>query len=124
LNQLVEGGQYFVEIEVGGLLNQLVEGGQYFVEIEVGELLNHTTCKISSLTRLKYIKVLKCFYNFTGNMFSSLAGLEFEWSLLSDADKSGAVDAYNILRFVMKKCHSFVKDDVIISLSTFIFLQI
>jgi hypothetical protein len=23
LNQLVEGGQYFVEIEVGGLLNQL-----------------------------------------------------------------------------------------------------
>jgi hypothetical protein len=35
LNQLVEGGQYFVEIEIGGLLNQLVEGGQYFVEIEV-----------------------------------------------------------------------------------------
>ena len=36
-------------------------------------------------------------------MFSSLAGLEFEWSLLSDADKSGAVDAYNILRFVMSE---------------------
>ena len=56
-------------------------------------------------------------------MFSSLAGLEFEWSLLSDADKSGAVDAYNILRFVMKKCHSFVKDDVIISLSTLFFYK-
>jgi hypothetical protein len=80
-------------------------------------MITSSFCKISSLTRLKYIKVLKCFYNFTGNMFSSLAGLEFEWSLLSDADKSGAVDAYNILRFVMKKCHSFVKDDVIYHVS-------
>ena len=34
LNQLVEGGQYFVEIEIGGLLNQLVEGGQYLVQVE------------------------------------------------------------------------------------------
>ena len=39
-------------------------------------------------------------YDDAGNMFSSLAGLEFEWSLLSDADKSGAVDAYNILRIL------------------------
>jgi hypothetical protein len=49
LNQLVEGGQYFVEIEVGGLLNQLVEGGQYFVEIEVGGLLYKPDFAINEL---------------------------------------------------------------------------
>ncbi|VDI43866.1 nuclear pore complex protein Nup210, partial [Mytilus galloprovincialis] len=39
-------------------------------------------------------------YDDAGNVFSSLAGLEFEWSLLSDAEKSEAFDAYNILRIL------------------------
>jgi len=48
-------------------------------------------------------------------MFSSLAGLEFEWSLLSDADKSGGVDAYNILRFVMSEKMKFFCESTVIT---------
>ena len=40
-----------------------------------------------------------CLLVIKGNTFSSLEGLEFEWSLLSDNDADVVVDAKTILRY-------------------------
>ena len=55
----------------------------------------------SELVHTVFMIGLTCYMHvlLPGNIFSSLEGLPFEWSLVSDNEVSGeVVDAHNILR--------------------------
>ncbi|PVD33180.1 hypothetical protein C0Q70_04429, partial [Pomacea canaliculata] len=66
----------------------------------VGEIVR---LEIETTTRLLYLEdspeeLIVRGFDGEGNIFSSLEGLPFEWSLVSDNDIGGNVDAHNILR--------------------------
>lgn len=62
-------------------------------------------CKCKKVKKKeKWVMYLRHYLSFVGNVFSSLAGLEFEWSLLPDTSTQGE-EMVDILRYC---CRSVV----------------
>lgn len=68
------------------------------IHFGVGQSDHNHFCSVSLVYRVTLIKFKKNFYFLTGNTFSTLAGLVFDWTLVKDVDVNGFSDSYNSLR--------------------------